>query len=29
VLPVAGAAVALGALYADPLGPWPALPAVS
>lgn len=28
VLPVAGAAVALGALYADPLGPWPALPAV-
>lgn len=27
VLPVAGAAVALGALYADPLGPWPALPA--
>jgi predicted NBD/HSP70 family sugar kinase len=29
VLPVAGGAVALGALYADPLGPWPALPAVS
>lgn len=29
VLAVAGAAVALGALYADPLGPWPALPAVS
>jgi predicted NBD/HSP70 family sugar kinase len=28
VLPVAGGAVALGALYADPLGPWPALPAV-
>ncbi|WSR66904.1 ROK family protein [Streptomyces sp. NBC_01198] len=28
VLPVAGAAVALGALYADPLGPWPVLPAV-
>ncbi|WP_433894136.1 ROK family protein [Streptomyces sp. CA-111067] len=29
VLPVAGGAVALGALYADPLGPWSALPAVS
>ncbi|WP_413966523.1 ROK family transcriptional regulator [Actinacidiphila polyblastidii] len=29
VLPVAGGAVALGALYADPLGPWPVLPAVS
>ena len=29
VLEVAGAAVALGALYADPLGPWPALPAAS
>jgi predicted NBD/HSP70 family sugar kinase len=29
VLPTAGGAVALGALYADPLGPWPALPAVS
>jgi predicted NBD/HSP70 family sugar kinase len=29
VLPVAGCAVALGALYADPLGPWGALPAVS
>ncbi|MFI0900978.1 ROK family protein [Streptomyces sp. NPDC020983] len=28
VLPVAGGAVALGALYADPLGPWPALSAV-
>jgi predicted NBD/HSP70 family sugar kinase len=27
VLPVAGAAAALGALYTDPLGPWPALPA--
>jgi hypothetical protein len=25
VLAVAGASVALGALYADPLGPWPAL----
>ncbi|MFE9814680.1 ROK family protein [Streptomyces sp. NPDC005773] len=29
VLATAGGAVALGALYADPLGPWPALPAVS
>ncbi|NEC67271.1 ROK family protein, partial [Streptomyces sp. SID9727] len=29
VLAVAGAAVALGSLYTDPLGPWPALPAVS
>ncbi|MFD9216729.1 ROK family protein [Streptomyces sp. NPDC059544] len=29
VLATAGAAVALGALYDDPLGPWPALPAVS
>lgn len=29
VLSTAGAAVALGALYADPLGPWPALTAVS
>ncbi|MGW9374007.1 ROK family protein [Streptomyces xanthophaeus] len=29
VLATAGAAVALGALYGDPLGPWPALPAVS
>jgi predicted NBD/HSP70 family sugar kinase len=29
VLAVAGGAVALGALYADPLGPWPVLPAVS
>ncbi|MBY8878979.1 ROK family transcriptional regulator [Actinacidiphila acidipaludis] len=29
VLPVAGCSVALGALYADPLGPWAALPAVS
>lgn len=29
VLSTAGAAVALGALYADPLGPWPALIAVS
>ncbi|WP_141726617.1 ROK family protein, partial [Actinacidiphila rubida] len=29
VLSVAGCAVALGALYADPLGPWSALPAVS
>ena len=29
VLAVAGGAIALGALYADPLGPWPALPAVS
>jgi predicted NBD/HSP70 family sugar kinase len=29
VLPVAGAAVALGAVYADPLGPWRVLPAVS
>lgn len=28
VLQVAGGAVALGALYADPLGPWPVLPAV-
>lgn len=28
-LAVAGGAVALDALYADPLGPWPALPAVS
>ncbi|WP_405900614.1 ROK family protein [Streptomyces sp. NBC_00727] len=26
---VAGGAVALGSLYTDPLGPWPALPAVS
>ncbi|MET9475205.1 ROK family transcriptional regulator [Streptomyces sp. NPDC002922] len=29
VLATAGGAVALGALYMDPLGPWPALPAVS
>ncbi|MGW6286738.1 ROK family protein [Streptomyces sp. NPDC055107] len=29
VLATAGGAVALGALYDDPLGPWPALPAVS
>ncbi|WP_143667286.1 ROK family protein, partial [Streptomyces sp. ms184] len=29
VLATAGGAVALGALYTDPLGPWPALPAVS
>jgi predicted NBD/HSP70 family sugar kinase len=29
VLATAGGAVALGALYADPLGPWPALTAVS
>lgn len=29
VLATAGGAVALGALYLDPLGPWPALPAVS
>ncbi|MGW7284381.1 ROK family transcriptional regulator [Streptomyces sp. NPDC054847] len=29
VLATAGAAVALGALHDDPLGPWPALPAVS
>ncbi|MEV4947314.1 ROK family transcriptional regulator [Streptomyces sp. NPDC053755] len=29
VLATAGPAVALGALYDDPLGPWPALPAVS
>ncbi|MGX1127955.1 putative NBD/HSP70 family sugar kinase [Streptomyces glaucescens] len=29
VLATAGGAVALGALYADPLGPWQALPAVS
>ncbi|MET8326465.1 ROK family transcriptional regulator [Streptomyces sp. NPDC005181] len=29
VLATAGGAVALGALYVDPLGPWPALPAVS
>ncbi|MEU0526099.1 ROK family protein [Streptomyces niveus] len=29
VLATAGAAVALGALYADPLGPWPALTNVS
>ncbi|MFF3325118.1 ROK family protein [Streptomyces sp. NPDC002889] len=29
VLATAGSAVALGALYDDPLGPWPALPAVS
>ncbi|AJE81337.1 ROK family protein [Streptomyces albus] len=29
VLATAGAAVALGALYADPLGPWPALSAAS
>ncbi|MFE6059112.1 ROK family protein [Streptomyces sp. NPDC056431] len=29
VLAVAGTAVALGALHDDPLGPWPALPAVS
>ncbi|MFB8208828.1 ROK family protein [Streptomyces sp. NPDC056010] len=29
VLAVAGGAVALGSLYTDPLGPWPALPAVS
>ncbi|MEU8679500.1 ROK family transcriptional regulator [Streptomyces sp. NPDC048560] len=29
VLATAGGAVALAALYADPLGPWPALPAVS
>ncbi|MEU2024527.1 ROK family transcriptional regulator [Streptomyces sp. NPDC016469] len=29
VLAVAGAAVALGSLYTDPLGPWPALPSVS
>ncbi|MGW1025260.1 ROK family protein [Streptomyces sp. NPDC002577] len=29
VLATAGGAVALGALYGDPLGPWPALPAVS
>ncbi|MEV0774410.1 ROK family transcriptional regulator [Streptomyces sp. NPDC050428] len=29
VLSTAGAAVALAALYADPLGPWPALTAVS
>ncbi|MFI2779536.1 ROK family protein [Streptomyces sp. ALB3] len=29
VLATAGGAVALDALYADPLGPWPALPAVS
>ncbi|WUN23161.1 ROK family transcriptional regulator [Streptomyces sp. NBC_00316] len=28
VLATAGGAVALGALYGDPLGPWPALPAV-
>ncbi|MGW0692307.1 ROK family protein [Streptomyces sp. NBC_01578] len=29
VLATAGGAVALGALYMDPLGPWPTLPAVS
>lgn len=29
VLATAGGAVALGALYADPLGPWPALPALA
>ncbi|MGA4959563.1 ROK family protein [Streptomyces lavendulocolor] len=29
VLPTAGAAVALGALYDDPLGPWPALSGAS
>lgn len=29
VLATAGGAVALDALYTDPLGPWPALPAVS
>ncbi|MET7648074.1 ROK family transcriptional regulator [Streptomyces sp. NPDC005426] len=29
VLATAGGAVALGALYVDPLGPWPALPAAS
>lgn len=29
VLATAGGAVALNALYVDPLGPWPALPAVS
>lgn len=29
VLATAGGAVALGSLYTDPLGPWPALPAVS
>ncbi|MFF3841069.1 ROK family protein [Streptomyces sp. NPDC001930] len=29
VLAVAGTSVALGALHDDPLGPWPALPAVS
>ncbi|MFI5628595.1 ROK family protein [Streptomyces sp. NPDC051664] len=29
VLATAGGAVALGAVYMDPLGPWPALPAVS
>jgi predicted NBD/HSP70 family sugar kinase len=29
VLPVAGSAVALGAVYADPLGPWSVLPAAS